>query len=155
RFLRDFLYLGFNEDLRGRMVFDGMMPHVAGGRRTAVNFRFGLPNRNGRHPQDPAWQVDAFPFTYSTLSDPLSGHRDGLQQRCRLTSTCPLIMQTDSEIEWWSSRASLVVTDLQGNHLDLPSDVRMYMLTGTPHFEAPAHAVRKLDTMAFPSNPMH
>ena len=30
RFLRDFLHLGFNEDLAGRVVFDGLMPHVAG-----------------------------------------------------------------------------------------------------------------------------
>ncbi|OWT80245.1 hypothetical protein CEY04_02185 [Achromobacter sp. HZ28] len=155
RFLRDFLHLGFNEDLEGRMVFDGLMPHVAGGRRTAVNVRFGLPNRNARHPQDPGWQVDAFPFTYATLTDPLSGRRDGLLLRCRLNATCPVIMQTDSEIEWWSSRASLVVTDLAGNQLDLPPDVRMYMLTGTPHFSEPGESMRHRDTMALPVNPMH
>jgi len=73
RYLRDFLYLGFNEDLAGGMVFDGLMPHVAGGRRMATNTRFGLPGRNPRHPQDPAWQADLFPFTYQTLYDPLSG----------------------------------------------------------------------------------
>ncbi|ALM86829.1 hypothetical protein ASB57_07715 [Bordetella sp. N] len=155
RFLRDFLHLGFNEDLQGRMVFDGLMPHVAGGRRTAVNVRFGLPNRNARHPQDPGWQVDAFPFTYATLTDSLSGRRDGLLLRCRLNATCPVIMQTDSEIEWWSSRASLVVTDLAGNQLDLPADVRMYMLTGTPHFSEPGERMRRRDTMALPVNPMH
>src|SRR6202042_519051 len=73
RYLRDFLYLGFNEDLAGGLVFDGLMPHVAGSRRIAVNFRFGQPGRNARHPQDPAWQADLFPFTYDTLADPLSG----------------------------------------------------------------------------------
>src|SRR6185369_10967725 len=45
RFLRDFLHLGFNEDLQGRVVFDGMMPHVAGTRRMATNVRFGQPGR--------------------------------------------------------------------------------------------------------------
>ena len=55
RFLRDFLYLGFNEDEHGRMVFDGLMPHVGGTRRMATNVRFGQPGRNPRHPQDPAW----------------------------------------------------------------------------------------------------
>ena len=29
RFLRDFLYLGFNEDLAGGLVFDGLMPRAA------------------------------------------------------------------------------------------------------------------------------
>ena len=53
RFLRDFLYLGFNEDIRGGVVFDGLMPHVAGTRRMATNVRFGQPGRNPRHPQDP------------------------------------------------------------------------------------------------------
>jgi hypothetical protein len=46
RFLRDYLYLGFNQDLAGGMVFDGLMPHVAGGRRMALNYRFGMAGRN-------------------------------------------------------------------------------------------------------------
>jgi hypothetical protein len=89
RFLRDFLHLGFNEDLQGRVVFDGLMPHVAGTRRMATNVRFGLPGRNPRHSQDPAWQADLFPFTYATLSDPLSGKTDGLLRRCALSRPAP------------------------------------------------------------------
>lgn len=155
RFLRDFLYFGFNEDLAGGLIFDGLMPHVAGGRRIATNYRFGLNGRNARHPQDPAWQADLFPFTYQILSDPLSGRRDGLMQRCRLNSTCPRVIQTDSEHEWWASRASLLVTDLAGNHIDLPPDVRAYMIAGTPHYGEPAALMRNAPTMAFPVNPMH
>ena len=68
RYLRDFLYLGFNEDLAGGMVFDGLMPHVAGGRRMATNTRFGLPGRNPRHPQDPALAGGPVPVH---LPDPL------------------------------------------------------------------------------------
>ena len=155
RFLRDFLYFGFNEDLAGGLVFEGLMPHVAGARRMATNVRFGLPGRNARHPQDPAWQADTFPFTYQTLHDPLSGRRDGLMQRCRLSATCPRVIQTDSEHEWWASRASLLVTDLSGNHLELPSDVRAYMIAGTPHFAEATDVMRKAPTMALPVNPMH
>ncbi len=155
RFLRDFLHLGFNEDLAGAPVFDGLMPHVAGARRMATNVRFGQPGRNARHPQDPAWQADLFPFTYATLVDPLSGRRDGLMQRCRLSATCPRIMQTDSEHEWWASRASLLVTNLTGHHLDLPADVRAYMIAGTPHFAEPGERLRSAPSMALPVNPMH
>ena len=156
RFLRDFLHLGFNEDLQGRVVFDALMPHVAGTRRMATNVRFGLPGRNPRHPQDPAWQADLFPFTYATLSDPVSGKTDGLLRRCALTVTCPKVMQTDSEHEWWASRASLLVTDLAGNHLDLPDNVRAYMIAGTPHFADPTDVMRKsLTAMSLPQNPMH
>jgi hypothetical protein len=156
RFLRDFLHLGFNEDLAGRVVFDGLMPHVAGTRRMATNVRFGQPGRNPRHLQDPAWQADLFPFTYATLSDPLSGKTDGLLRRCALSATCPKVMQTDSEHEWWASRASLLVTDLAGNHLDLPNNVRAYMISGTPHFAGPADVMRNgVAAMALPQNPMH
>jgi hypothetical protein len=155
RFLRDFLYLGFNEDTRGRVVFDGLMPHVAGTRRMATNVRFGQPGRNPRHPQNPAWQADLFPFTYATLSDPLSGRTDGLLRRCTLSVTCPKVMQTDSEHEWWASHASLLVTDLAGNHLDLPDNVRAYMIAGTPHFAEPTDVMQSKPAMALPQNPMH
>ncbi|MBR0778406.1 hypothetical protein JQ625_26540 [Bradyrhizobium diazoefficiens] len=156
RFLRDFLYLGFNEDLAGRVVFDGLMPHVAGTRRMATNVRFGQPGRNPRHPQDPAWQADLFPFTYASLSDPWSGKTDGLLRRCSLSATCPKVMQTDTEHEWWASHASLLVTDLAGNHLDLPDNVRAYMIAGTPHFAGPDELMRKgVPAMSLPQNPMH
>jgi Alpha/beta hydrolase domain len=156
RFLRDFLYLGFNADEHGRVVFDGLMPHVAGTRRMATNVRFGQPGRNPRHPQDPAWQADLFPFTYATLTDPIFGRTDGLLRRCSLSATCPKVMQTDSEHEWWASHASLLVTDLAGNHLDLPDNVRAYMIAGTPHFADPTDTMRRtLVAMALPQNPMH
>ena len=141
---------------QGRVVFDGLMPHVAGTRRMATNVRFGQPGRNPRHPQDPAWQADLFPFTYATLSDPISGKTDGLLRRCALSATCPKVMQTDSEHEWWASHASLLVTDLAGNHLDLPDNVRAYMIAGTPHFAEPTDVMRKgLAAMSLPQNPMH
>ena len=45
RFVRDFLYLGFNEDTAGRAVFDGLMPHVAGSRRLSTNSRWARPGQ--------------------------------------------------------------------------------------------------------------
>ena len=46
RYLHDFLYLGFNADEADRPVFDGLMPHIAGGKKTFTNYRFGQPGRN-------------------------------------------------------------------------------------------------------------
>ena len=40
RFLRLFLYDGFNSDEKGRKVFDGVMPHIAGAARSDFNTRF-------------------------------------------------------------------------------------------------------------------
>ena len=42
-YLRSFLHLGFNQDERGRRVFDGMNPNIAA-RQLAMNIRFGAPS---------------------------------------------------------------------------------------------------------------
>ena len=47
RFLRTFLYYGFNPDEKGRQVFDGVMAHVAGAGRGSFNIRFAQPSRDG------------------------------------------------------------------------------------------------------------
>lgn len=41
-FLKTFVHLGFNADLNGRPVFDGIMPLIAA-RQTPMNFRFAAP----------------------------------------------------------------------------------------------------------------
>jgi hypothetical protein len=42
-------------------------------------------------------------------------------------------MHIDSETELWQARGSLVVTDTSGADLDLPANVRAYLVTGTQH----------------------
>ena len=37
RFLREFVYRGYNEDSQGRRVFDAISPHVSGGGRVVLN----------------------------------------------------------------------------------------------------------------------
>ena len=44
RFLRQMLYLGLNADESGRMVFEGMLPNVAGGKMGEFNVRFAQPS---------------------------------------------------------------------------------------------------------------
>jgi len=44
RYLRDFVYRGFNEDEGNRKIFDGINPHVSTA-RLFLNQRFGQPNR--------------------------------------------------------------------------------------------------------------
>ena len=73
RMLRDFLYQGFNEDVAGRIVFDGMHPNIAGSRKTFTNYQFGQPGRWQKQHEDHVYPGDQFPFTYATLTDPLSG----------------------------------------------------------------------------------
>jgi hypothetical protein len=134
RFMRDFLYQGFNKDSAGRKVFDGLMPIIPAGRRTWVNARFAQPGRWSKQHEDHWMPGDQFPFTYGVITDPVSGASDGLMNKCLATNTCPKIMQIDGSYEWWGGRASLVTTDGAGRDLTLPDNVRYYMVAGTQHF---------------------
>ena len=76
RFVRDFLYQGFNEDEQGRMVFDGLMPDVAGSRKTWTNYRFAQPGRYSQEHEAHLQPGDQFPFTYGVMRGPSHG-KDG------------------------------------------------------------------------------
>ena len=133
RFLRDMLYQGFNEDLGGRIVFNGMHPNIAGSRKTFTNYQFGQPGRWQKQHEDHFFPGDQFPFTYATVHDPISSRTDGLLVRCSASDTCPLIIHSDGEAEIWQARSSLIVTDPFGEHVDLPDNVRAYLISGTRH----------------------
>ena len=154
RVLRDVLYFGMNQDEAGRIVFEGMMPIIPGARRSFTNARFAQPGRNPGPEFDRLFPVLQFPFTYPVMYDAVSGRRDGILLRCSLSNTCPRIMQLDSEFEFWGSQASLVVTDTQGNHIDLPPEVRVYLLSGAPHGNLWNAVVTRNAACALPLNPV-
>ncbi|MCH7822671.1 MAG: hypothetical protein IIA07_11685 [Proteobacteria bacterium] len=135
RFVRDFLYQGFNEDEQGRMVFDGLMPDVAGSRKTWTNYRFAQPGRYSQEHEAHLQPGDQFPFTYGVMKDSLTGKTDGILKRCLESDTCPKVIHTDTATEFWQARASLVVTDTTGKDIELPHNVRAYLMASTPHSE--------------------
>jgi len=133
RFLRDFLYRGFNKAADGKPVFDGVLAIIAGGRRTWTAVRFAQQGRWSRQHEDHFMQGDQFPFSYATFTDPVSGRTDGLLKRCEASRTCPKLMQIDGSFEWWGGRGSLNVTDGAGRDVQLPPNVRYYFVPGTQH----------------------
>jgi hypothetical protein len=133
RVLRDLVYLGFNQDLAGRRVFDGILPVVAGSRRTCVNWQFAQAGRYSRQHEDHSYGDDQFPFSYPTLSDPISGRTDGILQRARDAGVCPKVLHLDTESDFWQARSSLVVTDTSGADVAMPDEVRVYTMSGVPH----------------------
>ena len=137
RMIRDFVYQGFNEDPAGRRVFDGMTPYVAGARRTWVNARFAQTGRYTRQHEDHNYPMDEFPFTFATTTDPLTGRTDGLLAACTASDTCPHIIQVDADSEYYGAHASLIVTDTSGQAVELPPNVRYWML-GTAHLQGDA-----------------
>jgi hypothetical protein len=153
--LRDYLYLGFNTDEAGRPVFEGLMPYIAGGKKTFTNYRFSQPGRNMLQHEDTVYPGGEFPFSYPVITDAITGRSDGLLARCLAASNCPKIIQTDSEFEFYQSRASLVATDTQGNVLTMPDNVRLFLLSNLQHF-AVANSKSALNKIcAFPTNPLN
>jgi hypothetical protein len=135
RFLKEFIYKGFNEDLGGRMVFDGAFALVSGARMTDHNLPFAQTSRWIRQHEERDYPGTGFPFTYQTVYDSLTGKSDGLLKRCSATRTCPKIFHIDSDYESWHGHISLVVTDTAGhdNVIALPDNVRAYQLSGQAH----------------------
>jgi len=118
RFLRHMLYLGLDEDERERMVFDAVMPHVAGARRGEFNLRFGQPSLNA---QEAVGSLPPFGF------DELCGR---LKQRGRI----PRIFATNTSAEYWRGDCSLIHTDSGGRgDVEPPDFVRAYLFAGTQH----------------------
>jgi hypothetical protein len=151
RVLRDLVHLGFNQDVEGRQVFDGILPIVAGSRRTCVNWQFAQAGRYSRQHEDHSYGDDQFPFSYPTLTDPISGRTGGILQRARDAGVCPKVLHLDTESDFWQARSSLVATDPSGADIPMPEEVRIYAVTGAPH--APYRPLTK-PVMQLPGSPL-
>ncbi|BBK30010.1 hypothetical protein EDC65_4742 [Stella humosa] len=135
RCIRDFLYQGYNADAGGRQVFEGVLPHVSGGGLMWMNHRFSLVvSPAGQQYEDHATMADRFPFSYAASVDPHSGREDAILKR---PATDPLVLHTQSAIEYWQRRGSLVHTDAHGNDLAQPDNVRVYLWSSSQHFADP------------------
>ena len=155
RFARDFIYQGFNADENYRRVFDGLMAHIAGSRKTFTNYRFAQPGRYSRQHEDHVYPGDQFPFTYGETFDPLTQRSDGILKACASNGTCPKIMHSDTDTEFWQARASLVVTDPAGNPAAIPDHVRLYYLAGAQHYTIAGAEIKADKACVFDNNYFH
>jgi hypothetical protein len=130
-YLRDWLYLGFNEDESHRKVFDAVQITIPGTHRLLANVEFGDPNNYSR--QDLWHDAGSYsypPLTFGVTTDPVSGIRDGILKR---PSTDPLVFQVDSANEFWQMNASLNVHDGRGRPVPVPDNVRLYFASSYQH----------------------
>ena len=134
RFLRHFLYQGFNEDESGRQVFDGVFDQVGGAGRGSFNHRFGQASRDALQHFNFLFPVDMFPFADTTLTDPLTGVTDGLLRRASNSGTVPKIFHLLTNSEYFNRAGSLIHTDPTGVRDVAPPDTsRIYMVSSGPH----------------------
>jgi hypothetical protein len=149
RFLRTFLYYGFNADEKGRPVFEGVMAHIAGAARLSINEPSATPNALSMY------SATGFPFADAATRDPVSGKEEGLLDNDRARQHQPKVFYTNTAVEYWGGgrSAALIHTTPDGkSDLKLPDNVRVYLLTGAQH--SPASFPARVTTGQQAENPV-
>jgi len=138
RFLRDFLYEGFNADEEGHIALDGVLAHVAGAGRGDFNYRFAQPSRDAQPTSSVFFPTDIFPFTDEPETDPATGQKEGLLDRSVAEKVAPKIFFSNTSYEYWGRACALIHITPDGKKDAAISDsVRIYHFTGLQHFSGP------------------
>ncbi len=123
RFLRKFLYDGFNADEKGRQVFDGVWVHVAGGGFGSFNHRFAQASRDGHAYLNLLYPTDIGPYD-----------DESLLRKARAAKVVPKMFYTDGSYEYWGRASALTHSNLDGTaDIALAPEARRYLLAGTQH----------------------
>lgn len=138
RFLRAFLYEGFNADEAGRLALDGILAHVGGAGRGSFNNRFAQPSRDAQPTSSVFFPTDIFPFTDQPESDPVTHAKEGLLDRASALHVVPKIFFSHTSYEYWGRAASLIHTSADAKRdAAISPDVRIYFFTGLQHYSGP------------------
>jgi hypothetical protein len=124
RFVREFLYQGFNADGRGRRVFDAVWAHVSGAGTGLFNERYVTPT--ALTPFVPT----RFPYSDAELTDPITGKREGFQSAYRPEQRAK-VFYTNTSVEYWGQgRATSLLHTTPDGKADaaVPDNVRLYLL---------------------------
>lgn len=158
RFIRHFLFQGFNVDERGRVAFDGFFAHTAGAGRGSFNHRFAQPSRDAQPYSTFFYPTDLFPFASVPTTDPVTGRSAGLRDNSRGTSGAK-IFYVDGGYEYWGRAASLTHTTPDGK-TDvgfLPKE-RRYVISSAQHSSPSAwplpETAKIVGTTAYRGNPL-
>ena len=129
RFLRDFVYLGFNTDEQDRLALDGIMSHVAGAGRLVLNQRWSTPRAIS------GYYTASYPFADTAQPDSVSGQSEGILANPRVRHA-PKIFYTNMAAEYWGAGrvGALTHTTPDGKQdIALPENVRSYFFACASH----------------------
>ncbi len=127
RVLRHFLYEGLNEGADGKAIYDGLLPHIAGGQRGDFNHRFAQPSSLGVHSLG-----QCFPFAGREVKDPFTKSAEGVYKG--QISTIPKVILTNTSVEYWRGDGALTHVMPDGkNDIEPLSNERIYLFSGTHH----------------------
>lgn len=123
RFLRTFIYEGFNADEQGKQVFDGVWAQVAGGGHGGFNQRFVQPGRTTGQYTGSFYPTDQAPFNPGLL-----------MAKATAANVVPKIFLMSGSHEYWGRAAALNhIAEDGSKDVDPPANVRIYYVAGTQH----------------------
>ncbi len=124
RFLRQMLHLGLNRDEEGGIVFEGMLPNVAGGKMGEFNVRFGQPSSLSNR------SVNNLP----PFLDIEPGGEEGVLAEVTRRGVAPKVIHTNTSSEYWGGHGALAHVTADGKaDATLPENVRSWLFCGTQH----------------------
>jgi hypothetical protein len=143
RWLRHFLYQGFNQTESGTKAFDGMLIHTAGAGRGSFNHRFGQPSRDAHRMSAFFYPTDVFPFTSRETEHPLTKEADGLLSHMD-KAFYPKIFYTNTGYEYWGRAAALIHSN-KGKDVEPLDNERIYHLASGQHFVENQRNLREIE----------
>jgi alpha/beta hydrolase family protein len=129
RWQRQLIYEGFTIDEQGRKAVDALFIQTGGTGLGSFNERWAQADELGSYTQT------KFPIRYETITDPVTGKRDGLGARIP-AGLEPKIMEVDTESEYYDRGrvTSLRHVSMDGSaDLPDPPNVRIFLLAGARH----------------------
>lgn len=128
--VRQFIFMGLNQDERNRKVYDGAWPIIAG-RRVAANSRWAQPDgvlelyQQGS--EGPQWWVD--------WADPVRNQPAGsIFSRCNTNNTCPKVIEHFGSAEVYALKLTPEWIGTAGDaDIPLTRNVRRYYVPSTNH----------------------
>jgi hypothetical protein len=129
RWQREMIYEGFTIDEQGRKTVDALFIQTGGTGLGSFNERWAQADELGSYTQT------KFPIRYETITDPVTGKRDGLGARIP-AGLEPKIMEVDTESEYYDRGRvdSLRHISMDGGaDLPDPPNMRIFLLTGARH----------------------
>jgi hypothetical protein len=128
--VRQFIFMGLNQDERNRKVYDGAWPIIAG-RRVAANSRWAQPDgvlelyQQGS--EGPQWWVD--------WADPVRKQPTGsIFSRCNTNNSCPKVIEHFGSAEVYALKLTPEWIGTAGDaDIPLPRNVRRYYVPSSHH----------------------
>ena len=134
-FMKTFIHLGFNQDVEGKQVFDGVFAQIAA-RQNNLNMRFAIPGGGGgvRGDHTAVGQAGTRGLAPDYVDDVSLRSDGGILKRCNATSTCPKLFIGFSGTEFWSLQGSPLLTNALGTtDLVQPASARIYYYSSSHH----------------------